>query len=58
MEPDAEASPEQMISNNINPRSAKYDLRHNPKPIAMTTTDFKSQICLGMVSGTTKYTIR
>ena len=32
MEPDAEAGTEQISPTDNNPRSTKYDLRHNPKP--------------------------
>ena len=32
MEPDAEANPEQPSPTDVNPRSTKYDLCHNPKP--------------------------
>ena len=32
MEPDAEVDVEPFSPSNINPRSTKYDLRHNPKP--------------------------
>ena len=32
VEPEAETSSEQMSPTNNNPRSTKYDLRHNPKP--------------------------
>jgi len=32
MEPDAETSSEQISPTDTNPRSTKYDLRHNPKP--------------------------
>ena len=33
MEPDMEASSEQPKTSPTNPRSSKYNLRHNPKPI-------------------------
>ena len=32
MEPDVETSSEQLQNNPTNPRSSKYNLRHNPKP--------------------------
>ena len=32
MKPDAEASSEQLSPANVNPRSTKYDIRHNPQP--------------------------
>ena len=32
MEPDAETNSEQLSPTDVNPRSTKYDLRHNPKP--------------------------
>ena len=32
MEPDVESSPEQPQNSPTNPRSSKYNLRHNPKP--------------------------
>ena len=32
MEPDADASSEQLSPTNVNLRGRKYDLRHNPKP--------------------------
>ena len=33
MEPDAEKNSEQLSPTDANPRSTKFDLRHNPKPI-------------------------
>ena len=32
MEPDVESSSEQPEKSSTNPRSSKYNLRHNPKP--------------------------
>ena len=32
MEPDAEANSETLSPTDVNPRSTKYDLRHNPQP--------------------------
>ena len=32
MEPDVESSSEQPENSPTNPRSSKYNLRHNPKP--------------------------
>ena len=34
MEPDAETNSEQLSPIDVNPRSTKFDLRHNPKPNA------------------------
>ena len=42
MQPDADTSVEQFDPTPTNPRSSKYDLRHNQSQNAMTTTDIKS----------------
>ena len=42
MQPDVETSVEQLEPTPTNPRSSKYDLRHNLKPIVTTTTYFES----------------
>ena len=59
VEADAETKSEQLSPTDVNPRSTKYDLCHNLKPmkVMMMTKKKKFKICLGMVPGATTYTI-
>ena len=50
--PDADTSVEQTNPTPTNPRSSKYDLRHNPSQIAMMNTDTKTASPLWCASGT------
>ena len=58
MEPDAETSSEQLSPPILIAEAQIMIYATILNPIAMTTTDIKLQICLGIVPGTTTYTIR
>ena len=47
MQPDADASVEQLDPTPTNPRSSKYDLRHNPKPNC--NDDYRYWLCSTIV---------
>ena len=55
-QPDADTSVEQLDPMPTNPRSSKYDLRHNPKPDC--NDDYRYRLCQATVYGTHTYTFR
>ena len=55
-EPDADTSVEQLDPMPTNPRSSKYDLRHNPKPNC--NDDYRYYLCPANISGKSTYIFR
>ena len=56
IQPDANTSVEQFDPMPTNPRSSKYDLRHNPKPNC--NDDYRYWLCPTTLSGTYTYIFR